>query len=59
MEKSTNYIYEIFDLLGKHYLNGKSNSQQNQIDVSNLPIGLFLINIKTDAGKSIHKFIKQ
>lgn len=49
---------EIFDLTGKSVLKTEAKSFQT-IDVSQLPKGTYIINVKTDKNVSSHKFIKE
>lgn len=47
---------EIFDLLGKNILTSRA---QNQIDISNLQSGIYLIKFSSDIGSSTKKIIVQ
>lgn len=49
---------DIFDLSGKSVLKTEAKSFQT-IDVSQLPKGTYIINVKTDKNVSSHKFIKE
>ncbi|MEZ7508814.1 S8 family peptidase [Cloacibacterium sp. Arc13] len=49
---------DIFDLSGKSVLKTEAKSFQT-IDVSQLPKGTYIINVKTDKSVSSHKFIKE
>ena len=49
---------EIFDLSGKSVLKTEAKSFQT-IDVSQLPKGTYIINVKTEQNVSSHKFIKE
>jgi len=58
MSGGTNFAYQIFDLAGKLVI---SNSTQNgQIDVSAMTVGIYTIRIVSDNGNSsTAKFVKQ
>lgn len=49
---------DIFDLSGKSVLKTEAKSFQT-IDVSQLPKGTYIINVKTEKNVSSHKFIKE
>ena len=49
---------DIFDLSGKSVLKTEAKSFQT-IDVSQLPKGTYIINVKTEQNVSSHKFIKE
>jgi len=49
--------YKIFNIQGQLLLNGTSLT--NQIDVSELQNGLYILNLETEKGTFISKFIKQ
>lgn len=51
-------LVEIFDFLGRNVLSVKPNKQAVNIDVSNLPIGIYISKIKTESGVSSKKLIK-
>ena len=52
-----NALYSVFDIQGRRVLNSYFNS--NQIDVSNLSAGTYLLRITQDGQSKTQKFIKQ
>jgi hypothetical protein len=53
------FDYKIFDLTGRNILNGIS-LENNEINIENIPIGIYLINISTKNGFSEnYKIIKK
>jgi hypothetical protein len=50
--------YEIFDVTGKIMLIGSLNSDANQINVSDLPAGFYLIKLISDQKQSVNPFVK-
>jgi hypothetical protein len=51
-----NYQVEICDLTGRTY---PTTISKDQIDVSNLPTGIYLLRLKTEKGSVVKKFVKE
>ena len=51
-----NINYSIFNLQGQSILKGNTN---NNIDVSTLPQGMYILNLETESGVLVNKFIKE
>lgn len=49
----------VFDILGKQVLANKVSRNDNQIDISQLNTGMYLIRLQTDNGSVTKKFIKR
>ncbi|MBV1888126.1 MAG: T9SS type A sorting domain-containing protein, partial [Urechidicola sp.] len=49
----------VFDILGKQVLKDQVNRNVNQLDISALNKGIYLIRLKTENGSVTKKFIKQ
>jgi hypothetical protein len=52
-----NYNYAVIDMQGKVRLNGETLSNQN-ISVSNLPKGIYIVQLYNTSGKNALKFMK-
>ncbi len=50
---------EIFDVLGKKLLTSKIDSNTNQITISSLKKGVYLVRLNSDNGNTTRKLIKQ
>jgi len=55
-QTNSDYTIEIYSLDGKQYSFEKSNN--NKIDISNLPAGIYMINLKSEKYNLVNKFIK-
>jgi hypothetical protein len=51
-------FYQIFDGTGKNVLNGFLNSDVNQINVIDLPVGFYFIKLISDQKQSVNPFVK-
>ena len=51
-------LYSVYDKTGKSILTGKINTENSIIDVSNLPSGIYLLNIEGNT-KQHFKIIKE
>ena len=51
-----NYQAEIYDLTGRTY---PTIPSKDQIDVSNLPLGIYLLRLKNEKSSVVKKFIKE
>ena len=49
----------VFDILGKQVLRSQVSRDDNQIDISRLNSGMYLIRLKTENGSVTKKFIKK
>lgn len=57
--ESSNWNWQLFDLNGKLFAIGNEMSSQTQIDVSGLPVGMYILHLQVE-GRQIHqKIIKQ
>jgi hypothetical protein len=52
-----NYNYAVIDMQGKVRLNGETSSNQN-ISVSDLPKGIYIVQLYNTSGKNTLKFVK-
>ncbi|MBZ4036016.1 T9SS type A sorting domain-containing protein [Flavobacterium sp. 17A] len=50
---------EIFSVSGQSVLFKKINSTESEIDLSNLSVGMYIINVKSDGKEKAMKFIKK
>jgi hypothetical protein len=50
--------YDIYSLDGKQVFENKMSSSSNMIDISGLNKGIYVLNLKSNRGKHIFKFIK-
>jgi hypothetical protein len=53
-----NFNYKIINLLGQVELNGSIKNIDNTIDISTLKPSTYLINLETESGSKMYKFIK-
>ncbi len=53
------FDYELYDITGKDLLTGQHNYDGKTIDISWLPKGTYLLEIKTSKGRSVKKIILQ
>ena len=56
IESDENFDYEVLSINGERLLKGKNN---NQINISDLSSGFYLINVKTNSGNKSFKFLKK
>ena len=56
-QTSSSIPYEIFDIMGKKVTGGKL--QKKQINITNLQPGIYLLELNTDKGIQIAKFVKE
>ncbi|MFK5878886.1 MAG: endonuclease [Flavobacteriaceae bacterium] len=54
-----NVTIAIFDILGKQILKDEISRDDNQIDISRLNSGIYLIRLQTENGSATKKFIKR
>jgi hypothetical protein len=57
--KESTGVYSLTDLTGKIIFTGKIQGRSAMIDVSTLPQGVYLLNIETEQGRSVHKVAVQ
>jgi hypothetical protein len=50
---------QVFDITGRKVMNFETSQTNEDINVSSLSAGTYFVNIQTDAGKLIKKFIKK
>jgi hypothetical protein len=50
--------YQIYNITGKNMLNGFLNSDVKQINVSDLPAGLYIIKLTSAQKQSVNPFVK-
>jgi uncharacterized repeat protein (TIGR01451 family) len=55
----TNAVYSLTDLAGKVVFTGKLQGRSAVINVSELPQGVYLLNVATEEGNSVHKVMVQ
>jgi len=51
-------VFIVYDLNGKRYLSGKLFEENTIVELSHLPPGVYLLNIK-NSNNSVFKIIKQ
>lgn len=59
LENQNDLTINIYDLLGQQINNNTITNNNNQIDVSNLPIGTYLIRVQDGEKQSSQLFVKQ
>jgi hypothetical protein len=59
LSKESNAIYTLTDLAGKVVLTGKMQGRSATISVNELPQGVYLLNVSTTEGSSVHKVMVQ
>jgi hypothetical protein len=59
LSKESNAVYTLTDLAGKTVFTGRSQGRSTTIDVSTLPQGVYLLNVDTEQGRSVHKVMVQ
>lgn len=59
LSKSLAYSYSVIDLVGQVYLLGNGQQQFQKINVSKLPLGIYILSVKAKEGTFTKKFIKQ
>lgn len=59
LSKESNAVYTLTDLAGKVVLTGKMQGRSATINVNELPQGVYLLNVSTTEGSSVHKVMVQ
>jgi hypothetical protein len=59
LNQESNESYTLTDLAGKIICSGKIQDRSATIDVSKLPQGVYLLNLETEQGRSVHKIVVQ
>lgn len=49
----------VFDITGKQLLQQQPNTQTDEININNLPQGLYQIHVQTEMGVLVKKLIKE
>jgi hypothetical protein len=50
---------EVFDIYGRNVSNLISHSSNHQMDISNLPAGIYFVKMNTEKGIIVKKIVKQ
>ncbi|MGD0711307.1 MAG: T9SS type A sorting domain-containing protein [Bacteroidales bacterium] len=56
---STNCDLQVFDIIGNNVLDKHSINKKTKIDISALPVGIYVVQLKTEKGLEIQKFVKE
>ncbi len=59
IDTQENVNISVFDILGKQVLRSQISRDNNQIDISRLNSGMYLIRLQTENGSATKKFIKR
>jgi hypothetical protein len=63
LKAKSSYVLEIFSIPGNSVFYSRGNTEnefyEKKIDISHLPSGMYLLNVTTDAGRSVIKITKE